>query len=79
VRGVQAQQEKPDEADYERLQRGEQTERDPVAGEQVGLGERQAHQPFQGAAGALAQHRDRGDQKNMMLNGNRPHIGAPIA
>ena len=64
VGGVQAEQHEPDEAHHERLQRGEQPERDAVAGEQVGLGERQAHQPLQRAAGALAQHRNRRDQEH---------------
>ena len=64
MRGVQAQREEPDDAHDDRLERGEQTERDPVARQQVDLGDRQRHQSLERAVGALAQHRDRGDQEH---------------
>ena len=49
---------------HRRLHRSDERERDPVAGEQVELRERQRHQPLERSRRPLAQHRDRRDQEH---------------
>ena len=75
--GVEAERQERDGGGDERLDGREQGERDPVAGQQVELGERHRHQPLERAGGALAQHRDRGDEEHRDEREHAEHRARP--
>ena len=61
---VEAERSESDRGGDQRLEGRDGGERDPVTSQQVEFGERHRHQSFERASGALAQHRDRGDEEH---------------